>query len=474
MNVDGSDLTRLTHNTGRFPHWSPDGRRIAFSSRRDGNNEIYVMNADGSGQTRLTDHEAYDVYPHWSPDGRRIGFISRGRTSGENNHIYVMNADGSGVTRLMDTQSGSYMPFISWSPDGQRIASSSSGSGSSSDSGEIYVMNADGSGATRLTYNDARDWGPRWSPDGRRIAFSSRTDGNPDTYVMNADGSGVTRLTDGGSLFVSWLSDSQRIAVSVRGGDWAGDLDGNYEIYVANADGSGVTRLTDNDAYDISRSRRIVFDWNYEIYVVNADGSGVTRLTDNDAYDWLPSWSPVGGEAAAPASDQPPFEMEWQTSASEVEAGGELILTVRMHGVRQPGEHGGISVSFPSLTEPGGSKEWYSSSLAEVEAVHYTSGTSSVTFHQPGASIYHRDGNRQFPAGYLLVESDDPTWSRSDDRVLMLRITPRRGGELPIQVRGWLCRDEYTNCARNPASGTATDQQGWFVEVETVRVTAAE
>ena len=207
---------------------------------------------------------------------------------------------------------------------------------------------------------------------------------------------------------------------------------------------------------------------------MNADGSGQTRLTDNEASDYSPSWSPVGGESAAPASDQPPFELEWQTSASEVEAGRELILTVRMHGVRQPGEHGGISVSFPSLTEPGGSNEWHSSSLAEVEAVHYTSGTSSVTFHQPGASIYHRDGNRQFPAGYLLVESDDPTWSRSDDRVLILRITPKRGGEFPIQVRGWLCRNEYTSCARNPSEGSTTDQQGWFVQVETVRVTAAE
>ena len=174
-----------------------------------------------------------------------------------------------------------------------------------------------------------------------------------------------------------------------------------------------------------------------------------------------------------PVSDQPPFELEWETSASGVEAGKEFILTVRMHGVRLPGEHGGISVSFPSLTEPGGSNEWYSSSIAEVEAVHYTSGTSGVTFHQPGANIYHRENNRQFPAEYLLVESDDPTWSRSDDRTLILAITPKRSGEFPIRIRGWLCRDEYTDCARNPASGTATDQQGWFAEVKTVSVSAA-
>ena len=130
-------------------------------------------------------------------------------------------------------------------------------------------------------------------------------------------------------------------------------------------------------------------------------------------------------------SDEPPFRLEWQTSASEVEAGKSFILIVRMHGVREAGEHGGISVSFPSVTEPGGSTERHWSSAAGVEAVDYTGGLSRVTFHQPGAAIYHRDGNRQFPAGYLLVESDDPSWSRSDDRTLVLRITPGRGGRAP-------------------------------------------
>ena len=456
---------------------APASGRIAFASDRDGNWEIYVMNADGSGVTRLTNNDAGDWVPSWSPDGGRIAFSSDRDGDFE---IYVMNADGSGVTRLTDNDADDATP--SWSPDGGRIAFHSVRDGN----WEIYVMNADGSGVTRLTDNDADDWVPSWSPDGRRIAFASDRDGNWEIYVMNADGSGVTRLTDsdGSDRFPSWSPDGRRIA-------FHSDRDGNREIYVMNADGSGVTRLTDNEASDGAPSwspdgQRIAFhssrDGNWEIYVMNADGSDVTRLTDNEARDWHPRWSP--GPAAAPTeaptdsgtppgTAQAPFELEWATSASGVEAGESFTLTVRMHGAREAGEHGGISVSFPSLTQPGGSDSRHSSSIADVEAVDYTSGTSRVAFHQPGASIYHRQGNRQFAAEYLMVESDDPSWSTSDDRTLVLRITPKAAGEFPIQVRGWLCRDGYTDCGRNPSEGSAADQQGWFVDVDTVSVAAS-
>ena len=166
----------------------------------------------------------------------------------------------------------------------------------------------------------------------------------------------------------------------------------------------------------------------------------------------------------------PPFELRWAASASSVSGGDSFILTVRMYSAREAGERGGISVSFPSLTESGGSTGGYSSSLADVEAVEYTSGLSNVAFHQPGASIYRSDNSTQFPANHLLVESDDATWSTSDDRTLRLRITPKRGGEFPIRVRGWLCADGYTSCSRSPAEADVTDQQGWGVEVAAVAV----
>ena len=183
---------------------------------------------------------------------------------------------------------------------------------------------------------------------------------------------------------------------------------------------------------------------------------------------------PVGqGDVARQAvvSSQANFRLEWQTSASTVAAGDSFTLTVRMYGLEEAWEHGGISVSFPLLTESGGSKESHSAPAADVEALDYTSGLPQVAFHQPGATIYHRENNRQFPAEYLLVESDDPSWSNSDDRTLRLRITPKAAGEFPVQIRGWLCAEGYTNCSRSPDTAEATDQQGWAVEVVYVSVT---
>ncbi len=174
-----------------------------------------------------------------------------------------------------------------------------------------------------------------------------------------------------------------------------------------------------------------------------------------------------GGELAiGPA----PFELDWETSASAVDGGESFTLAVRMYDVQQAGEHGGISVSFPLLTEAGNTEGRYSSEAADVEAINYTTGLSRVTFHQPGATIYHRDDNRMFPGVHLLVETDDPMWPLSEDRTLTLRITPKRGDEFPIEIRGWLCAKEYTECKRIPARGSSIDQQGYNVEVTTIAV----
>ena len=260
--------------------------RIAFDSERDGNYDIYVMNADGSNVTRLTNHPERDWGPAWSPDGRRIAFYSE---RGGNWEIYVMNADGSNVTRLTNHRESDRSP--AWSPDGRRIAFHSFRGGN----GEIYVMNADGSNVTRLTNHPQYDLHPAWSPDGRRIASMSARDGNPEIYVMNADGSNVTRLTNHPEMdeAPAWSPDGRRITfTSFR--------DENYEIYVINADGSNVTRLTNHPEQDSSPAwspdgRRIAFnsfrDGNWEIYVMNADGSNVTRLTNHPEGDWSPAWT---------------------------------------------------------------------------------------------------------------------------------------------------------------------------------------
>jgi hypothetical protein len=140
---------------------------------------IYVVNADGSGRTRLTSC-GEDTDPAWSPDGTRIAFV-------RSHVLYVMNADGSGQRRLIPG-AGHHDP--AWSPDGGKLAFS--------DSGDIYVVNADGTGQTRLTTDPSWDRSPAWSPDGSKLAFTSdRGDDRWQIYVMNADGSGQTRLAPG-------------------------------------------------------------------------------------------------------------------------------------------------------------------------------------------------------------------------------------------------------------------------------------
>ena len=260
---------------------------IAFMSDRDGTWNIYVMNADGSGQTRLTTSAGRNSQPAWSPDGSSIAFRS---DRDGNPEIYVMNADGSSAARLTTSAGSDIDP--AWSPDGSRIAFASDRDGNR----EIYVMDADGSSPVRLTTSPRVDYRPTWSPDGSRIAFSSNRDGDWDTYVMNADGSSQVRLTNspGADSHAAWSPDGSRIAFS-------SDRDGDWNIYVMDADGSNQTRLTTSTAWDSNPAwspdgSSLAFtsnrdgDWN--IYVMGADGAKPTPLTTSTAGDFTPAWSP--------------------------------------------------------------------------------------------------------------------------------------------------------------------------------------
>ncbi len=169
------------------PSWSPDGTKIAFSSNRDGNREVYVMSVDGSNQINLTNSPNDDNNPSWSPDGTKIAFSSN---RDGNREVYVMSADGSNQINLTINPDDDNNP--SWSPDGTKITFDSR---LDNFLGEIFIMNEDGSNQIRLTNNVSGDRNSCWSPDGSKIAFQSTKGSNMEVYVMNIDGSSPTNLT---------------------------------------------------------------------------------------------------------------------------------------------------------------------------------------------------------------------------------------------------------------------------------------
>jgi len=260
INPDGSGITQLTPSGSgtfdRLPAWSPDGTKIAFgrTTFQISAPEIYVMNADGSNQTRITNNSTSDRQPSWSPDGAKIAFVSN---RDGNDEIYVMNADGSNQTRLTNNPAFDFDP--AWSPDGTRIAFTSTRdfpgiTGNIANGFELYVMNADGTNPVRLTNNSTSDSGPSWSPDGTRIAFTSQRDGLPLVYVMNADGSNQINITQSTTLDSSdpeWAPDGTSIAFTSynRVGQTNAD-----EIFLMNADGSNIRRITNSsfDEHDLS------------------------------------------------------------------------------------------------------------------------------------------------------------------------------------------------------------------------------
>lgn len=188
INQSGSILTRLTEGQDYRPRWSPDGTEIVFQrfASKSIDSDIYVMNADGRDVHRLT-QLGTAFQPAWSPDGSEIVF---GSGLGRQSEIFVMSADGTGQTQLTDDQFADTVP--AWSPDGNTIAFASRRHHNL----DIYLMAPDGSDARRVTAARAKDMNPDWSPDGSHLVFQSRRHSNWDLYTILPDGSGLKRLTD--------------------------------------------------------------------------------------------------------------------------------------------------------------------------------------------------------------------------------------------------------------------------------------
>ena len=232
MDASGSNLSRLTNHlaSDTHPSWSPDGQRIVFTSDREGNQDIFVMNIDGSDQINVSQDPGEDYDPVWSPDGTKILFTSERETGRE---VFVMNLNGSEQDRLSNN-AGRQNSTAAWSPDGEKIAFTSY-------QGDLNISTIQSNGAVEIVLTDdpADDASPAWSPDGTKIAFHSWRDGNPEIYVMNSDGSEPERLTfDSAADFgATWSRDGTKIM-------FESDRDDGRGVYTINPDGTGLTQIS--------------------------------------------------------------------------------------------------------------------------------------------------------------------------------------------------------------------------------------
>jgi Tol biopolymer transport system component len=255
MNLDGSDQSRVTFDTASEvdPDISPNGKEIVFTSNdtETGNNNIFLLDRSGAVRNLTNDPTATDEWARWSPDGKQIVFDSN--REGEIFEIYVMNADGSNPTRLTDTSTLGRYP--SWSRDGRQIVFRRGI--------DIAVINADGSGTPRqLTSEASTSFAqmPAWSPNGQYIAFMSFREGYCSVFRMNADGSDQINLTPKDpsdpntswcSRAPSWLADGHEILFM----SFRPSTGGQNEIFIMHADGSDVRQLTDVGANGSPRTR---------------------------------------------------------------------------------------------------------------------------------------------------------------------------------------------------------------------------
>ncbi len=244
MNADGSAQTKLTDSPGYdgAPSFSPDRKKIVFSSVREGNAQLYVFDLDALVKgnpnpplRRLTD-TGRNYYPAWAPDNSKIAFS----VYNSNNvfELYTMNIDGGNVARLVDLPQASH---AAWSADGKKLAFVA-GTGQSQ---EIYCIDADGRNLKRLTNNLVSDNMPDWSPDGKRIVFcSSRA--SYDVWIMNSDGSDARSLVSlpGLDEFPKWSPDGSRIAFRSAN-----------QLFSMKPDGSDKRQLTSLRGYSMP------YDW---------------------------------------------------------------------------------------------------------------------------------------------------------------------------------------------------------------------
>ena len=274
----------------------PKDTRVVFMKFRTlDSSDIYLINADGSNFTQLTQTpDIWEEYPKWSPDGKRITYTCE---SGDNQDICIMNDDGSNQINITNHPANDYAS--TWAPDGKYILFTSDRTGNN----DIYRMKSDGSEMINLTNSPENERFPDWRCSNGKIVFDSFRNGSFGLYTMNPDGSGVTNLVSSPNHYVipRWSPDCSKVSVVHVNSEQTGF--NRYEIYVISADGTDLFNLTRNNSYDMApaswapNGHMLVYTSNRlgnhtELYISDIDSGLTTILThEEDESIYFPDWS---------------------------------------------------------------------------------------------------------------------------------------------------------------------------------------
>jgi Tol biopolymer transport system component/DNA-binding winged helix-turn-helix (wHTH) protein len=282
------------------PSFSPDGKQIVFVSSREGNLELYLINKDGDGLTRLTFDPSDDSHPVFSPDGTAIAFTSDRKNESADAYL-LLNPGGSAIILpLTDWNSNETVEPGCWSPDGTKIAFFSDRNGKD----DIYVVSAEVVRPQLLLADAKNNLGfPSYSPDGTKIVYQSELEdrtGEIRVLDVATKQTSLVLKSEMPDTSPAWSPDGQWIAFQNRS-------ESNTEICVIKPDGAGLRNLTNNPAKDVTPAwspdgKQIAFASNrgnptqvFQLFLMNADGTNQQQVYSS-ASSASPNWSPAGEE----------------------------------------------------------------------------------------------------------------------------------------------------------------------------------
>jgi Tol biopolymer transport system component len=354
INPDGSGLTRLTEDPANDtePRWSPNRRRIAFISDRSGLEQVYLMTVSDFQVTQLTDHPTALVSPSWSPEGNLIAVIEK--TPAPEKIILIDIETGQEMGRHTVGLPG--LANLAWGPRSQTIVFSALVEDQSGQR-DIFSLDLKGGQLTNLTNRPGNDDHPAWSPLGDRLAFQSNRDGDFNIYLMQANGMLQTPLliTPTAQVEPHWSADGTLIAFS-------SDQAGTFHLNIISENGSGLQPVAAVDADDRQPrwpppERTVVDEISYSggrvsgiynLFLVAVSGARETQLTQTEVEESTPAWSPDGARMVF-ASDQ---TGEFQLFVLTLSSGELRQLTTNTRSALHPAwSPDGSKIAFEARTE---------------------------------------------------------------------------------------------------------------------------